>query len=101
MSISRSAWVETAGLFLALAFAAQAQVSVELLIDQEQFLRDESLPVKVRIVNRSGQTLHFGPLAGYAVGILGGSVTSWTFEHNVHWAVYLNCSSDRSHGWTR
>jgi len=63
MSISRSAWVETAGLFLALAFAAQAQVSVELLIDQEQFLRDESLPVKVRIVNRSGQTLHFGPLA--------------------------------------
>ena len=43
----------------------------------------------------------FGPLAGYAVGILGGSVTSWTFEHNVHWAVYLNCSSDRSRGWTR
>ena len=63
MSISRLAWVQIVGLFVALAFGAQAQISVELLIDQEQFLRDESLPVRVRIVNRSGQTLHFGPVA--------------------------------------
>lgn len=63
MSISRLAWLQAAGLFLALAFAAQAQISVELLVEQDQFLRDESLPVKVRITNRSGQTLRFGPVS--------------------------------------
>src|SRR5438094_1032763 len=36
------------------------QVSVELVLDQEQFLLNESLPVKVRIINRSGQTLQLG-----------------------------------------
>jgi hypothetical protein len=46
---------------LAFAVTARAQLSVELLLDQEQFLRDENVPVKVRIVNRSGQTLRFGP----------------------------------------
>jgi hypothetical protein len=45
---------------LAAASCLRAQVSVELLLDQEQFLRDESLPVKVRIANRSGQTLRLG-----------------------------------------
>ncbi len=39
---------------------AGAQVSVEVLMDQEQFLRDESLPLKVRINNLSGQTLLLG-----------------------------------------
>jgi hypothetical protein len=57
MSIPRFA----AGLLLLVALSAQAQVSVELVLEQDQFLRDESLPVKVRIVNRSGQTLRFGP----------------------------------------
>ena len=37
-----------------------AQVTVEVLFEQEQFLRSESLPLKVRIVNSSGQTLHLG-----------------------------------------
>jgi hypothetical protein len=37
-----------------------AQVTVEVLFDQEQFLRDESLPARVRITNRSGQTLRLG-----------------------------------------
>jgi len=37
-----------------------AQVSVDLSLDQEQFLQDETLPVNVRIVNRSGQTLVLG-----------------------------------------
>ena len=37
-----------------------AQVTVEVLFEQEQFLRSESLPIKVRIVNSSGQTLHLG-----------------------------------------
>jgi hypothetical protein len=50
-----------AGLCLALAISAQAQISVEVLLDQDQFLRDENLPAKVRIVNRSGQTVRFGP----------------------------------------
>lgn len=42
------------------ALRLQAQVSVELVLDQNQFLRDESLPIKVRITNRSGQALHLG-----------------------------------------
>ncbi len=37
-----------------------AQISVEVTLEQEQFLPGESLPVAVRITNRSGQTLHLG-----------------------------------------
>jgi len=48
-------------ILLGIAATANAQISVELLLEQDQFLRDESLPVKVRIINRSGQTLRFGP----------------------------------------
>jgi len=44
---------------------APAQVSVDVLLDQEQFLPSESVPVKVRITNRSGQTLHFGADANW------------------------------------
>lgn len=39
---------------------AHAQVRVELLLDQEQYLPVESLPVHIRIHNRSGQTLKLG-----------------------------------------
>ncbi|HTD65054.1 MAG TPA: hypothetical protein VK846_00810 [Candidatus Limnocylindria bacterium] len=46
--------------FLASAAAAVAQVNVELVFDQEQFLRSESLPVRVRISNFSGQPLRLG-----------------------------------------
>jgi len=35
-------------------------VSVDVVLEQEQFMRDESLRLKVRITNRSGQTLHLG-----------------------------------------
>jgi len=45
--------------------SARAQVSVEILLDQEQFLPSESVPVAVRIINRSGQTLHFGADANW------------------------------------
>jgi hypothetical protein len=45
---------------LAAASSLHAQVSLELLLDQFQYLRDESLPVQVRIINRSGQTLRLG-----------------------------------------
>jgi len=43
-----------------LATRGFAQVTVEVVFDQEQFLRNESLPLRVRIVNYSGQTLHLG-----------------------------------------
>ncbi len=44
------------------AFASwgAAQVSVDLALDQEQYLPGESLIVGVRITNFSGQTLHLG-----------------------------------------
>ena len=45
--------------------SAPAQVSVEVVLDQEQFLPSESVPVAVRITNRSGQTLHFGADANW------------------------------------
>jgi hypothetical protein len=51
-------WLTT--LACASALTTQAQISVEVLLDQEQYLRDESLPVKVRVTNRAGQTLRFG-----------------------------------------
>ena len=44
---------------------ASAQVSVELMLDQEQFLPSESVPVAVKITNRSGQRLHFGETANW------------------------------------
>jgi hypothetical protein len=44
-------------LLLLACLPASGQVAVELILDQKQFLRDESLPIKVRISNRSGQTL--------------------------------------------
>src|SRR5690349_12994930 len=53
------------GCFLASAFWSAAQVSVDVVLDQEQFLIDESLPVKVRIANRSGQTLKLGQEADW------------------------------------
>jgi hypothetical protein len=53
-------------LFLLLAaVAARAQVTAELILDQEQFLRSESLPVRVRISNFSGQTLKLGTDSGW------------------------------------
>ena len=49
--------VSVIGLF---ALKAQGQIQAEILLEQNQFLRDESMQVKVRIVNRSGRTLNFG-----------------------------------------
>ncbi len=53
------------GLTLLTLVNAPAQVSVEVVLDQEQFLPSESVPVAVRITNRSGQTLHFGADANW------------------------------------
>jgi len=66
-------------LLLASALAAAAQISVEVLLDQDQFLRDEALPVKVRVTNRAGQTLQLGKdndWLALAVESLDGAVVS-------------------------
>jgi hypothetical protein len=46
-------------------FGASAQVTVEVVLDQSQFLPSESLPVAVRITNRSGRLMHLGADAGW------------------------------------
>ena len=48
------------GLWLAAAGLASAQVEVQVVLDQNQFLPSEAIPAAVRIINHSGQTLHFG-----------------------------------------
>src|SRR5262245_14672691 len=47
-------------LMLAMTVPVCAQVTAEVLLEQEQFLPGESVSVAVRITNRSGQTLHLG-----------------------------------------
>jgi len=42
------------------SFPAAAQVTAEVVIDRPQYLSGESVPVAVRITNRSGQKLKFG-----------------------------------------
>jgi len=46
-------------------FRAPAQVTVEVVLDQEQFLPSEAVPVAVRVTNRSGQPLHLGAEANW------------------------------------
>jgi hypothetical protein len=53
------------GLALLPFFSASAQVNVEVTLDQDQFLSGESLPVAVKITNRSGQPLHLGADANW------------------------------------
>jgi hypothetical protein len=48
------------GLALLAFFSASAQVTVNLTLEQEQFLPSEALPMSVHISNRSGQPLHLG-----------------------------------------
>src|SRR5262249_43127375 len=47
-------------LLAASVVSARSQVTAELRLDQDQFLVGESIPVAVRITNRSGQTLALG-----------------------------------------
>jgi hypothetical protein len=53
------------GLALVTGFSVLAQVTVEVELEQRQFLPSETLPVAVRIVNRSGQPLHLGADANW------------------------------------
>ena len=45
---------------LAVLAPASAQVTVEVSLDQDQFLPGEAIIAAVRITNRSGQTLRLG-----------------------------------------
>lgn len=69
-------------LIVAATLSTTAQLAVEVVVDQEQFLRDESVPVKVRVTNRSGQTLRLGvdnDWLGFTVdGVDSGSVERLT-----------------------
>jgi uncharacterized membrane protein len=47
-------------LLTGLILSAKGQVTVEVTLDQEQFLPGEAIPVSVKISNRSGQKLTFG-----------------------------------------
>src|SRR6516164_11687340 len=58
------AFVKNAGILLSVLLLASvgrlsAQVTVEILTDQDEFLPGEAIPVIARITNRSGQTLTF------------------------------------------
>jgi hypothetical protein len=53
------------GAALLLAGPSPAQVTVQVVLEQDQFLRNGSLPAKVRVLNSSGQTLHLGREPGW------------------------------------
>jgi hypothetical protein len=46
-------------------FRANAQVTVDLRLDQTEFLPGEAIPLAVKITNQSGQQLHFGGHPGW------------------------------------
>jgi len=46
-------------------FNAAAQVSVEVTMEQSEFLPSEAIPAAVRVTNRSGQPLHLGADASW------------------------------------
>ena len=45
--------------------SASAQVTLDLRLDQNEFLPGESMPLAVKITNMSGQQLHFGAAPGW------------------------------------
>lgn len=53
-------YVAALGCLMLPLLTLRAQVTVDVTLEQEQFLPGESLPTAVRITNRSGQTLRFG-----------------------------------------
>ena len=63
--------------------AASAQeVKVQVLLDQTDFIVGESIPVAVRVINHSGETIHFGneDWVSYSVEALDGYVPIKTGE---------------------
>jgi hypothetical protein len=58
-------WIGSLAGLLAGALVATGQVTVELSLEQGHFLPGEEVPLKVRITNRSGQTLDLGDTADW------------------------------------
>jgi hypothetical protein len=58
-------WLPIAGLTWLTLASARAQVTVDVTLDQEQFLPSEAMPAAVRIVNNSGQPLHLGATSNW------------------------------------
>ena len=50
----------SAALLLTLLLPTSAQVTMEIVLDQDQYLRSETVTVRVRIMNSSGRTLRLG-----------------------------------------
>ena len=76
----------TVALLLGGVLISTAQVTVEVVVEQAQFLRDEPLSVKVRVTNRSGRTLHLGQdneWLAFAIESLDGAVVSKLAEPQV------------------
>ena len=53
------------GLAVLTVFDATAQVTVEVTMEQREFLPSEAIPAAVRVTNRSGQPLHLGEDANW------------------------------------
>jgi len=83
------------GLAVLAFFPAAAQVSLELSLEQEQFLPSESIPLAIKITNRSGQQLHLGEDADWLtfnVEAVGGAVVLKNAEVPVTGAFDLETS---------
>jgi len=63
--IVKNAGLLICALMLVCVGRLSAQVTVELLTDQDEFLPGEAIPVIARITNRSGQTVTFGREQGW------------------------------------
>jgi hypothetical protein len=65
----------------AVALSAQ-EIKVQVLVDQSEFIVGEPIPVAVRVINHSGQTIHFGSenWVSYSVEALDGYVPIKTGE---------------------
>lgn len=90
----------TVFLFATAILSATAQLNVEIVVDQDQFLRDESVPVKVRVTNRSGQPLRLGvdnEWLGFSVESQDNSAVTKTAEPQVKGEFLL----DSAHVATR
>src|ERR1017187_5062430 len=59
---------------------ASAQVSVDLGLDQEQFLPNEAVRLAVKITNRSGQPVHLGADASWLTFSVESQEVLWSSE---------------------
>lgn len=79
--------MKNTGFWLAVWLASAAvlsaqEVKVEVLLDQNEFIVGEAIPVAARVINHSGQTIHFGsePWVSYSVEAMDSFVVRKTGE---------------------